>query len=196
MALTNQLNLTGPAKKSKNGKSPKLEVQGHEQRIKKMRQLNQIIESAKVEYDQEKEVVVKDVQLKFIESERNGDAIKTALVDSADGVPAKVTRTNKAKQISTSFEQPLVELLGEQVFRTLFDTHYDLKLREGASFETLKQLLGEKLLSLLEITPYLATKSDYIERRAQLRPVVSENANVMLDQVSSQCLYAPMVSVK
>jgi len=189
------IQLTKPAKKGATGQTPKLEVTGLEPQIAAMRQRLGQIESLKAQQAIDEKMVLDKVKVERVAAEADGDLYKTALVNSADGVPAKVTFKNQFKQISTEHEGDLRTAL-KTAYDALFTTKHEVKLRDGVTIEQLKAALGDKLGLLFDVTPYIAPQSDFMEKRAALRRTLDKNTNKTLDSVTDQAQYCPSMSLK
>jgi hypothetical protein len=189
------IQLTKPAKKGASGKTPKLEVGGLENKVVEMRKRLADIESLEAQQKLDEEDVLTKVKGKRLAAEADGDLYKTALVNSGDGVPAKVTFKNQFKQISTEHEEALRTHL-KTTYDTLFTTRHDVKLRDGVSIDQLKELLGDKLGLLFDVTPYIGVTSDFMEKRAALRRNLDKKTNAVLDSITEQAQYRPSISLK
>jgi hypothetical protein len=188
------IQLTKPNKKT-NGRKPKLEITGHTKLVQGIRRRNQKIESLQAENEIDKQTLIGVCKDERRDAEKDGDLFKTCLVSAGKQPPAKVTFTNKYKQIDTSHEEQLREAL-DGSYDSLFETKHTIKLRNPSDFARLKELLGDELFRLLEVTPFIAPKQDFMERRAQMRPTLSEQTNDVLDTITDQAQFNPIVSVK
>ena len=191
------INLTKPNKSSTTGGSPKLEIKGLEAVVARMRQRHMQIESAQTEQKLDEEQMLGAVKAQRLTSEEAGHFYKTIVVDSADGIPAKIIFKNMFKQIDTCHETELREHL-KKGYDPLFETKYEVKLRDNsaATYEKLQQLLGNNLTLLFEVTPFIAPKDSFMEKRAQMRPLLDKKVNTVLDSVVDQAQYKAQVSLK
>ena len=71
-----------------------------------------------------------------------------------------------------------------------------MKLRDGVSIDQLKELLGDKLGLLFDVTPYIGVTSDFMEKRAALRRNLDKKTNAVLDSITEQAQYRPSISLK
>ena len=186
------INLTKPSKKSD---SSKLEIEGHEALVVRMRQRHMQIESLEAEQKIDEVELLEDVRASRLEAEEEGQFYKVILVNSADGVPAKVIFKNMFKQIDVAHEDELRRHL-KNGYDPLFEVRYNVKLRDNTSVSRLRELLGPNCDLLFEITPYISPKKDAMERRAQMRPVLDKKTNAVLDSVFEQAQYKPQLSLK
>lgn len=191
------INLTKPNKGSTKGGSPKLEIKGLEAVVARMRQRHMQIESMTTEQKLDETGMLTTVKEQRLSSEEAGQFYKVVLVDSADGIPAKVIFKNMYSKIDVSHEPELREHL-KNGYDPLFEVRYDVKLRDNgnATYEKLKQLLGTNFELLFEVTPFISPKDEFMERRAQMRPMLDKKVNQVLDTVVEQAQYKPQVSFK
>lgn len=189
------IQLTKPSKKTSGGQTPKLEVEGFEQKVVVMRQRLAQIESLEAQQKLDEEEVLGKVKAERVEAEASGELYKTALINSADGVPAKVQFKNQFKQISTEHEGDLRTYL-KNVYDTLFSTRHEVKLRDGVSIERLREVLGDKIDVLFDVTPYIGVCPDFMEKRAALRRSLDKKTNAVLDSVVEQAQYKPSITLK
>ena len=193
MSLAPIINLTSPNKKS--NKSPNLDIEGHGERVVRMRKRHAQIESLKTEQELDKDELMEAVKSSRLEAEEEGEFYRIALVKSADDTPAKVIFKNMFKQIDIGHESELRKYL-KKGYDPLFETRYSVKLRNNKSVERLRELLGNDLDLLFEVTPFVSPVDDFMEKRAQLRPTLDKKVNATVDNVTDQAQYQPQINLK
>ena len=196
-ALAPVICLTKPNRGSTKGGSPKLEIRGLEEMVARLRQRHMQIESLETEQAIDEDQLLTKVKDERLTAEMAGDFYKSVLVDSADGVPAKVVFKNMFKQIDCCHEPELREHL-KKSYDPLFEVRYSMKLRDNgkASYDKLKQLLGNNLELLFDVTPFVSPVENFLEKRAQMRPLLDKKVNAVLDSVTEQAIYKPSISYK
>jgi len=191
------ISLTKPNRGSTKGGAPKLEIKGLEADVAKMRQRHMQIESLETEQALDEEKLLTTVKEQRLSSEVEGQFYKNVLVDSADGIPAKIVFKNMFKQIDCCHEPELREHL-KKCYDQLFEVRYSVKLRENnaVTYEKLKQLLGSNLELLFEVTPFISPRDEFMEKRSQMRGLLDKKTNAVLDSVTEQAQYKPSVNFK
>ncbi len=182
--------------KTKSNKSQTATITGFEDVVKNMRQREKLAEQLQTENANDKTNIVtycKEQQRVF---EKQGYVVKSMQVASADGQPAKVTFAERYGKANAVHEDQIRAALGDVAYDAMFETVYEVKLRDQSSYTRLKQLLGDELIKLLEVTPSLKPKPEFMARRAQVRQQLSEQGSQALDSVVDQLQANPSFSLK
>lgn len=193
---TPMLMLTKPDKsKSESKKSEKLKVKGLEELATKMQKRAQQIEVLSVEQKIDRKNLLTTVKQKRVEAEQNGKFCKTALVETNNKHPVKVTYKNAFSKINVEHEGELKSVLGN-LYNSLYERHREVKLKADVDIEYVKQLLGDKLEALFDVTEYITPKGQFMEQRAAMRPTLNNKTNDLIDNLTDQVQHSPMVSFK
>ena len=163
----------------------KLRVNGLEQLVNMMRQRAFQIEAMQADQKADKAAILEEVGKQRLESEKNGQFYKSCLVEAQDEAPAKVVYMNKFSKIAGEQEAPLRNVLGK-LFDELYVVEHNIKLKESATFEYIKYLLGDKFDLLFDVETNINHVDSFMEKRAQMRPSLSKQSNNLIDSLVSQ----------
>lgn len=194
-----KLILTKPNTGNKSKSSDKLSVGGHETLISSMRERLKKIDSLSAQQKKDKEVLTEAIKAYRLSEEKAGNFHKTVLVDSDDGKPGQVIFQDKFSKIDVEHEPALREGLNGN-FDTLMKRAVDVKAKKGVTLDTIKKALGPKAFAKLEevsdFTEYLTLSSDFMAKRAAVRPTLDDDTNEFIDGIVDQSQYAPSVKLK
>lgn len=126
--------------------------------------------------------------------EKEGRLYKTFIVESNDGEPATVLFKNAFKNIPAHNEDKMREELGEY-FDDLYEVKVNISLIPTVKWDDLKKALGNKFYDFFQETHSIAHKSDFMERRAEIRDKANRRTNDVLDTYTKECQASPDLRV-
>lgn len=173
-------------KKSGNEVS-KINVDGLEKVASNLRSRAKQINDLETLQKVEETVLLDTVKRERIEAEKEGNFVKTVLVQSEEADrPVRVTFANKFSKIDSSNEPVLRECLGS-LYDELYKVQTTVRIKDDVSAKMLKDKLGEEMYSLLFVEEnWIGHREEFMENRAKLRPTLNEKTNQVLDALINQ----------
>ena len=169
----------------------KLEIPGFEKVIDHLRGLKKQMDDLDTDFQQKRAPLVALAADEKRKAEDDGKLYKTIQFPSSCDVPAEVVFKNTFKALDVSNEKPMREALG-----TTFDELYKLSkvtsVKKDADLGVLKALLGDENFNKFFVTnEFIEHQDGFQERRAAMRPKISQKLNDIIDSFTRQCQAAP-----
>lgn len=177
-------------------KKPRLTLKGFAAIVKRIRRRSLRIKELEEANREDKNALIKECHDSRIEEEKNGKFYKNCVVDGGNQDPVRITFTNKFRTIEPHHEKNLRSFLGE-LFSELFEIKTTLKVTDKDKIEELQNLLGkEKFYRIFDATTVISTRTNFMEKRSKLRPLMEKDMNAGLDKIIDEIQHQPLFSTK
>ena len=180
---------------SSKSKTEKYTVSSLKAVVPQIRTLDGQMEKLVEQRDLMKKMILNTVKPLKEKEERAGHLYKTFIIESDDGVPATVLFKNAFSKIPADNEPEMRKNLGEH-FDELYEVTTQIALRRNVKWEDLRKVLGSKFDDFFGETKIISHKSDFMERRAELRGAAPKKVNDALDVYTKDCQATPDLRMK